>query len=336
MAPPAPAAQRPPAASSLADQLARLTSRQQLPVTVTAFGSKAHAGDGLNQTLQGGLQIGQVIALVGAAGEGKTSFALQLADGVAFDNIQRERDAQPAVSVLYLGGQARPEALLLKSLSRLGKLDSGEILRGRTQPKDLQDALRVYQSFHHHIQVRSCGPDPELILLRRALEEILARGARAALVVVDPLRSLAPWDAGESEATQRLCRRLAALARELPIAVLALISCRSAGRGGPLDYAEELTPLSEWADVILGLKTDVDLERAGGVLSLDERVGWKKEWKAELKRKADASPLKRGGIDYREVWKTEYSVLMTVKSRWQTPVHTAYYFHKAVHRFEEI
>jgi hypothetical protein len=331
---PAPPQARPE--SSVADLLARLTSRDRVPIPVTAFGSKTHPGDGLNQALQGGLHAGQVVGLAGATGEGKTTFALQLADGVAFDNLQRERDSQPTVPVLYLSGQTQPEALLMKSLSRLGKLDSSEILRGKSQTKDLQDALRIYQSFHRHMSVRQAGPDPGLEALRRSMEDLVRGGAHGALVVVDPLAALAPFEAADGSTQSQLCRRLAALARELPVAVLVVLSCRSAGRGGPLDYAEELAPVAEWFDVLLGLKTDIEIDRAGGVLMLDERVGWKKEWKAELKRKADAAPLKRGGIDYREVWKTEYSVLMTLKSRWQIPVHIAYHFHKAVHRFEEI
>ncbi len=324
------------AGSSLADLVARITSKEQAPIPITAFGSKQHAGDGLNQALQGGLHVGQVVGLAGAAGEGKTTFALQLADGVAFDNVQRERESQPTVPVLYLGAQMRPEALLLKSLSRLAKLDSGDVLRGKVQARDLQEATRIYQSFHRHMGARAAAPDPNLEALRRTLEGILVSGARGALLVVDPLLGLAAPDAHAADGAAHLCRKLAALARELPVAVVAVFSCRSAGRGGPLDYAEELAPVAEWVDVLFGLKTDVEIERAGGVLSLDERVGWKREWKAELKRKGDASPLKRGGIDYREAWKTEYSVLMTLKSRWQNPVHTAYYFHRAVHRFEEI
>ena len=322
--------------SSLADQLARLMSRDHAPIPVTAFGSKTHAGDGLNQALQGGLQIGQVACIAGASGEGKSTFALQLADGVAFDNLQRERESQATVPVLYLCGQMRPEALLMKSLSRLAKLDSGDILRGKAQSKDLQEAMRIYQSFHRHMGVRQAAADPNLDTLRRTVEGLLSGGARAALVVIDPLAALAAADAAAEDSLRLLVRRLAALARDLPVAVLAVVSCRAAGRGGPLDYLEELAPLSEWLDVVFGLKTDLELERAGGVFTLDERVGWKKEWKAELKRKADGAPLKRGGIDYREVWKTEYSVLMTLKSRWQQPIHSAYYFHKTVHRFEEI
>jgi hypothetical protein len=323
-------------ASSLADLMARLTGKRQGPIPITAFGSKTHPGDGLNQALQGGLHVGHVIGLAGATGEGKTTFALQMADGLAFDNVQRERDGQPPVAVLYLSGQARPEALLLKTLSRLAKLDSGDILRGRTQQKDLQEAQRIYQSFHRHLSVRPCVPDPDLAGARRALEEMLRGATRLAALFVDPLGALGHGEGADAGSGVRLLRRLGALARELPVAVVAVISTRAAGRGGPLDYAEELAPLAEWLDTLFGLKTDAEIDRAGGVMSLDERSAWKKEFKAELKRKADAAPLKRGGIDYRELWKSEYSVLMTLKSRWQNPVHSAYHFHKAVHRFEEI
>jgi hypothetical protein len=338
----APAAAAPPAAapihpgSSLADLMARLTGKGQGPIPITAFGSKTHPGDGMNQALQGGLHVGHVIGLAGATGEGKTTFALQMADGVAFDNVQREREGQPPVAVLYLGGQARPEALLLKTLSRLAKLDGGDILRGKAQQKDLQEAQRIYQSFHRYLSLRPCVPDPDLAGVRRVLEEMLRAQARAAALFIDPLSALGRGEGLETEAGVRLLRRLGTLARELPVVVVVVISTRAAGRGGPLDYAEELAPLAEWLDTLFGLKTDAEIDRAGGVLSLDERSAWKKELKAELKRKADAAPLKRGGIDYRELWKSEYSVLMTLKSRWQNPVHSAYYFHRAVHRFEEI
>ena len=326
----------PPSESSTADLLARLTSRDAAPIPVTAFGSKTNAGAGLNRVLQGGFHVGQVVGLVGASGEGKTSFALQIASGVAFDNLQRERDSEPAVPVLYLSGQMRPEALLLKTLSRIGKVDAGEVLRGKNKPKELQDAMRIYQSFHRHLSVQGATPDPDLERLRREIDRLVQPQTRTVLLVVDPLASLAGWEAAGQEGCAQLCRRLVTLAHELPIAVLVVISCPPAGRGGPLDYLESMVPVSEWTDVMLGIKTDSEIERAGGVLSLDERLGWKKEWKAELRRKADGAPLRRGGIDYRDVWKTEYSVLMTLKSRWQTLTHTAYYFHKALHRFEEI
>ncbi|MEE9218807.1 MAG: AAA family ATPase [Acidobacteriota bacterium] len=325
-----------PAGSSAADLLARLLSRDQAPIPISAFGSKTHAGTGMNQVLQGGLHVGQVVGLAGATGEGKTTFALQLAGGVAFDNLQRERDNQPIVPVLYLCGQARPEALLLKNLARLGKLDAGEILQGRSKPRDFQEAMRIYQSFHRHLNMEIATPDPDLEQVHRAVEHLLRPGARAVLLVVDPLLSLAAYEVLPEGAGARMLRRLGALARELPVAVVVVIACPPAGRGGPLGYVEALAPLAEWTDVLLGLKTDLEIERAGGVMSLDERLNWKKELKVNLRRKAEEAPLKRGGIDYREVWKTEYSVLMTLKSRWQYPIHTAYYFHKALHRFEEI
>jgi len=322
--------------SSAADLLARLTSREAAPIPVTALGSKTHPGGGLNQALQGGFHVGQVVGLVGASGEGKTTFALQIASGIAFDNLQREREGQPTVPVLYLCGQMRPEALLLKNLSRLGKLDAGEVLRGRSEPKALQDAIRVYQSFHRHLRIQAAVPDPELERLRGEIERLMQPPSRGVLLVVDPLPSVAGWDLPSPDTPAQLCRRLTALVLELPVAVLVTLSCPSAGRGGPLDYMQTLGSVSEWTDVLLGIKTDTEIERAGGVLSLDERLGWKRDWKAELRRKADGAPLKKGGIDYREMWKTEYSVLMTLKSRWQGYVHTAYYFHKALHRFEEI
>ncbi len=336
VAPPPGDSRPPPSESSAADLLARLTSRDFAPIPVTAFGSKTNPGTGLNHVLQGGFHVGQVVSLVGASGEGKTSFALQIASGVAFDNLQRERDSQPTVPVLYLSGQMRPEALLLKTLSRIGKVDAGEILSGKNKPKELQDAMRIYQSFHRHISVQVAAPDPDLERLRREIDQLMRQQARAVLLVIDPLTSLAGWGTAMQEESAQLCRRLTALAHELPIAVLVILSCPPAGRAGPLDYLESMVPVSEWTDVMLGIKTDPEIERAGGVLSLDERLGWKKDWKAELRRKADGAPLKRGGIDYRDMWKTEYSVLMTLKSRWQTLTHTAYYFHKALHRFEEI
>jgi hypothetical protein len=280
--------------------------------------------------------VGQLVGLVGASGEGKTTFALQIASGIAFDNLQRERDGQPTVPVLYLCGQMRPEALLLKNLSRLGKLDAGEILRGRSKPKELLDAMRIYQSFHRHLRVHAAVPDPELEWLRREIERLMQPQTRGVFLIVDPLLSVAGWDPPSQETSAQLCRRLAALALELPVAVLVILSCPPAGRGGPLDYMQAMVSVTEWTDVLLGIKTDIEIERAGGVLSLDERLGWKRDWKAELRRKADGAPLKKGGIDYRDMWKTEYSVLMTLKSRWQNYVHTAYYFHKALHRFEEI
>ena len=327
---------RSPSESIAADLLARLTSRDAAPIPVTAFGSRTNAGTGLNQVLQGGFHIGQIVGLVGASGEGKTSFALQMASGVAFDNLQRERDSQPTVPVLYLSGQMRPEALLLKTLSRIGKVDAGEILRGKNKPKELQDAMRIYQSFHRHLNIQVAAPDPDLERLRGEIDRLMQPQARAVLVVIDPLASLAGLGTTVQEEFVQLCRRLVTLANDLPVAVLVVISCPPAGRAGPLDYLESMVPVSEWTDVMLGIKTDPEIERAGGVLSLDERLGWKKDWKAELRRKADAAPLKRGGIDFRDMWKTEYSVLMTLKSRWQALTHTAYYFHKALHRFEEI
>jgi replicative DNA helicase len=87
----------------------------------------------LNQNLNGGLQRGKLFLITGIAGGGKSTFAYQLLEEIA---------GNQQIHCLFIAIEQTREDLLIKSLSRLGSINSGHIER-----KDFLD--KEYESTHN-------------------------------------------------------------------------------------------------------------------------------------------------------------------------------------------
>ncbi|HOD74348.1 MAG TPA: DnaB-like helicase C-terminal domain-containing protein, partial [Candidatus Bipolaricaulis anaerobius] len=97
----------------------------------------------LNANLNGGLQRGEVITIASPAGAGKTTFALQLA--VETIREQSRRVDGPPCAVVYVTIEMSEKELITKSLSRLGRVDSGHIRDKSIGEAKLKPAMDTYE-----------------------------------------------------------------------------------------------------------------------------------------------------------------------------------------------
>ncbi len=188
--------------------------------------------DHLNEVLNGlttGLHV-----LAGAPGSGKTTLAKQIADTVA---------ATEKVPVLFWSFEQSKEELRIKSLARLGQVDSRKIWKGRT---DADTWKKVEQADDKYRQ----GPGPWLTIIEAGLadtiDSIRARalmakhkaGDKPILLVLDYLQIIpAGKDAPDTirERVDYVVSELRRLARDLNSPVLVISSQnRDAYRGNKI------------------------------------------------------------------------------------------------------
>jgi replicative DNA helicase len=198
----------------------------------------------LDRVLGGGVRRGDLLALGGAVGSGKSALAL----GIAI------RAAAAGIPTLYVSGEMSPERLLERTLAIEGRASIDELRQAQ-----LDDAARAavgaaaLRLRDHPLMVRPLlGADPQEI--PAALDLIPARQ----LVVVDSLQAVAPHRP-VNRAEERVAlaiRGLKSLAVERDLAVLATtqLSRHRGGRPDPRPTLEDLGGLGaikQDADVVL-------------------------------------------------------------------------------------
>lgn len=230
----------------------------------------------LDDALGGGLRAGGLHLLAGAQGEGKTTFALQIARGSA-------RSGRPT---LFFSFELEAEVLLQKVISAeaaergfddgitvyqvraafegTDTTDGGLPERLRRYPGGL-DALECVASYAPRMLIhRSTTSQTHLGVIASAVKEVIAECGEPPLVVVDYLQKVRPLEhLGEEEAITAVTERLKDLAIEYDCPVLAISASDRAGlEPGHRMRARNMkgsTALAYEADVVIVLANKADI-----------------------------------------------------------------------------
>jgi len=162
----------------------------------------------MDRLLGGGFRRGDLIALGGDVGSGKSSLALAIA----------LRTAEAKRSVAYLSGEMSPERVLERALAIEGRAKVDDLRGG-----SLDDAARAAVGAAV-VRMRDVMPRIEPIPLTgfRAIADVIDARWKLELLVVDSLQALAPGDGtiSRDEELAIAIQRLKRLAIELDLAVL--------------------------------------------------------------------------------------------------------------------
>jgi replicative DNA helicase len=198
----------------------------------------------LDALLGGGLRRGDLVALVGDTGSGKSALALAMA----------LRASEAGHAAFVLSGEMTPERVVERALAIEGRVRVDDLRRGT-----LDDAARGAVGAAA-LRLRDHGPgiamlpgggmEPVADVLRRALDTELA--------VVDPLAGLATGARARDEELATAVLALKALALELDLALVVTVPLALPARGRAdqrptLDDLGALGALAQHADVVLGL-----------------------------------------------------------------------------------
>jgi replicative DNA helicase len=196
----------------------------------------------VDRMLGGGLRSGDLVALGGDIGAGKSALALAAA----------VRAAQQGRAVLFYSGEASVERIVERVLAIEGRARIGDIRRGI-----LDEATRASVGAAA-VRLR----DVPLTIERMPTEagELVADFAKRAgvqLVVVDPLQMLDSGRSAQDEELASAVRRLKRLAVDAEVAVLLTAHlphlAARADRRPQLDDFGALGAVKQHADVVLGL-----------------------------------------------------------------------------------
>ena len=241
----------------------------------------------LNENLNGGLQRGKVFTIVAPAGGGKTTFALQLLDEVARSNGRR--GAEPLRVALYLAMEPSRAELLVKSYSRLGKINGGEFEKGlKPDHEKVKGARSVYaQEIAPYLYLVQGGEGITLRDVRALVRKVSGqiREAHQLVLCIDPFQLLKSGDHDlDKEEISRVgavAAGLKILARDLKISVLLLSDTTKA-------EAEKMAKGEETATGIRGSymgqqRTDI----SAVLLVYEDGRGFDENRSADHKRLAD-------------------------------------------------
>jgi replicative DNA helicase len=210
----------------------------------------------VDRVLGGGLRRGDLVALAGDVGSGKTALALAFA----------LRAARAGRGVLFLTGESTVERTLERALVLEGRARVDDLRRGA-----LDDAARAGLGAAA-VRLREGAPLVERIPRNGVdtLSELVTHAAGVELVVVDSLQSLATGRAARDEELAAAVRRLKRLALDLDVAVLATAQLPRLDRARKdlrpqLDDLGALGALAHESDVVLGLFREEMYATAQGV-----------------------------------------------------------------------
>lgn len=263
-----------PATSRRADAPARaLDAAGYLEGLVAAGG----AGDTLScgfpsvdALLGGGLRRGDLVAIAGDVGSGKSSLAMAIA----------LRAARAGRSVAFFSGECSAERLLERALA----------MEGRARPDDLRHA-RLDEAGYAAVATAALALRPNAPLLSHlppnglpGMSDLLIEHLGLDLLVVDPLQSLARGVLPMDEELAQAVRDLKGLAvrRDCAVLLVTHLGAPVRGRDDPRVRLEDLGALGsvrQLADVVLGLyreelyETARDVDGAAEVHVLKHRGG---------------------------------------------------------------
>ncbi|MCC7451980.1 MAG: AAA family ATPase [Anaerolineae bacterium] len=257
-APPEPISQ-PQAAPSSRQKLQSIAERgstilervQRTKQAALSTGSQA-----LDDVLNGGLQTGLYL-LAATPSSGKTTFCMQIADTVA---------AQANVPVLFVSYEQGEAELHIKSLSRVGQIDSRDIFRGTVNRAKLLAAAERYQptgKFVYLVEANHLTTIEEIQAMAAELQQ--QHHSERVLVVVDYLQSMPalPGLRDDKQRVDYLVTELRRLARSLNSPVIAISSLRKGGWSSKgqvgLEELKESASLGYGADVVAILESGRDL-----------------------------------------------------------------------------
>ncbi len=230
----------------------------------------------LDDALGGGLRAGGLHLLAGAQGEGKTTFALQVARSSA-------RNGRP---ILFFSYELEAEVLLQKVIAaeaaELGRQSSVSVYQVRAAfegtdgvdgglPERLArhagglDALETVAGYAPKMLIhRSTTTQTTLDVITAAVKDVLIEFGEPPLVVVDYLQKVRPREPMEDEAaTTHVTERLKDVAMEFDCPVLAVSASDRAGlEPGSRMRARNMkgsTALAYEADVVLIVANKADI-----------------------------------------------------------------------------
>ncbi len=192
----------------------------------------------LENLLSGGLHPGELLAIGGSAGIGKSTFALQLADSIAEGNLERKAAGGPLIPVLYVALELDGFELAKMSLSRLscvhvGRIHSGRFRNNEADREAVERARRRYREniapFLTVMDVAHFGYESATVeAIRGEVRRMKTDfGSETVAVFVDPMHRMAADDSrfdNEEEArVVELCKELLALAKCEEVGVVLLI-----------------------------------------------------------------------------------------------------------------
>jgi len=214
----------------------------------------------LNEVLNG-LTTG-VFILAGMPGSGKTTLAKQIADHVA---------AAEKVPVLFWSFEQSREELRIKSLSRLGQVESRAIWKGRTAADTWAKVEKAAEDYRR-------GPGRSLTVIEGGREDTLDHvrsvavtakykaGGKKVLLVLDYLQIIPAGKDAPEDTRARIdwnLSELRRLARDLQSPILLISALSRAGYGKPsipptMDKLKESGGIEYTADGIICLWRDKD------------------------------------------------------------------------------
>ncbi|MDR3234901.1 MAG: replicative DNA helicase [Planctomycetaceae bacterium] len=215
-------------------------------------------------TLIDGLHPGELVIAAARPGMGKTAFALNIAENVAFSENN---------TVMFVSLEMEKLELARRLVCSRGHIDSGKMRRGFLSNEENGKVMEIMNEF---CQVKMFIDDTpgRTVAEIAAVARRLKRQEDLKLLVIDYLSLITPEDANDprQEQVAKIARRLKILARELHVPILCLAQLNrqteAGGREGNrprLSHLRESGAIEQDADVVLFIHREevyLDKEKA--------------------------------------------------------------------------
>lgn len=196
----------------------------------------------LDRVLGGGLRRGDLIALGGDVGSGKSAFALAIA----------MRVAQQGRKVGFYSGEMSTERLLERALAIEGRVRIDDLRQGSMNEAARASVGAAAVRLRNQMPLFDALPATGVADFIKEVED-----EKLELIVVDSLQWLVPGTRAGDEEMADAVRRLKAFALEIPVAVMLVAQlphlAQRDDRRPQLDDFGALGAVKHHADVVLGL-----------------------------------------------------------------------------------
>jgi replicative DNA helicase len=230
----------------------------------------------LDDAIGGGLRAGSLSLLAGPQGEGKSTFALQIARNAVVAGrsaiyFSYELEAEQLLQKLVAMEAGEMDDLDAPNLSQIravfegtGGGDGGLVDRIQTLPNGVQALLQVHSYAERFVAYRSTAIHTTIDVIASAIKEVAVRTGQVPLVVVDYLQKVCePEGNDENEKITRITERLKDLSIEFGCPVLAVAAADREGlEPGSRMRARHMrgsTALAYEPDLVLVLNTKSDI-----------------------------------------------------------------------------